>query len=44
VVAKFVGRELKALSGLRRMETWKGLRMISDKASVCKRSDFVFDF
>jgi len=34
VLAKSVGSELKAHSGLRRMETWKSLRTISDKASV----------
>ena len=33
-LAKSVGSELKAHSGLRRMETWKSLRTISDKASV----------
>jgi len=41
-MAKSVESELMALSGLRRMETWKGMRMILDKASVCKRSDFCF--
>ena len=34
MLAKSVGSEIKAHSGLRRMETWKSLRMISDKASV----------
>jgi len=33
-LASSVGRELRAHSGLRRMETWKGLRMMSDKARV----------
>ena len=33
-LAKSVGSELKAHSGLRRMETWKSLKIISDKAIV----------
>jgi len=35
-LASSVGRELRAHSGLRRMETLKSLRMMSDKASVLK--------
>jgi len=33
-LASSVGKELRAHSGLRRMETWNSLRMMSDKASV----------
>ena len=33
-LATSVGSELRAHLGLRKMETWKSLRMISDKASV----------
>jgi len=33
-LASSVERELTAYSGLRRMETWKSLRMMSDKVSV----------
>jgi hypothetical protein len=33
-LASSVGSELRAHSELRKMETWKSLRMMSDKASV----------
>jgi len=33
-LASSVRRELRTHSGLRRMETWKNLRMMSDKDSV----------